>query len=114
MLILKTNPNLDMNWIQVNFFVIPNFDWVNYGIIFDVDNSWSTYTNNRINDTSVLGERPTQNLGNITKTARANYSINFAKRKNKFCLSLHDNGSTKLLYVKGVKIYQFKAKDSGI
>ena len=34
--------------------------------------------------------------------------------KNKFCLGLHCNGSSSSVYVQGVKIYQFKAKDTGI
>ena len=32
----------------------------------------------------------------------------------KFCLSLHHNVDKKFLFVNGVKIYQFRAKDSEI
>ena len=88
MLILTSILNLDKNWIQVNLILIPNFDWVNYGNIFGVDNWWSTYTDNRINDTSVFVEGPTQHLGYITITAQAKYSTNFTKWKNKFCITM--------------------------
>ena len=114
MSILTNIFNLNRNWVQVNCFLIPTFDWVNYGNIFGVDNSWSTHTDNRINDISVLGEGPTQHLGNITITAQAKYPINFTNQKNKFCLSLHYNGTNRFLHVNDVKIYQFKAKDSEI
>ena len=42
------------------------------------------------------------------------YSINFAKEKTKFCLSLHCNGSNSYLFVNGTEIIKFKAKDSEI
>ena len=42
------------------------------------------------------------------------YSINFTLTKNKFCLSLHYNGTNSYLFVNGTKIYKFKAKDSDI
>ena len=34
--------------------------------------------------------------------------------KKKFCLSLHYNGVDSYLFVNGVEIYKFKAKDSEI
>ena len=42
------------------------------------------------------------------------YSINFTVTKKKFCLSLHYNGANSYLFVNGIEIYKFKAKDSGI
>ena len=42
------------------------------------------------------------------------YSINFAVTKKKFCLSLHYNGANCYLFVNGMEIYKFKAKDSEI
>ena len=33
---------------------------------------------------------------------------------NKFCLSLHYNGVNSNLFVNGVEVYKFKAKDSEI
>ena len=42
------------------------------------------------------------------------YSINFTESRKNFCLSLHDNGENSYLFVKGVEIHNFKAKDSQI
>ena len=44
--------------------------------------------------------------------AEAEYSISFTEKGKKFYLSLHHNGSNSYLFANGVKIYQFKAKDS--
>ena len=41
-------------------------------------------------------------------------SINFTVTKKKICLSLHYNGANSYLFVHGIEIYKFKAKDSGI
>ena len=42
------------------------------------------------------------------------YSINFTVTKKKFYLSLHYNGVNSYLFVNGIEIYKFKAKDSEI
>ena len=42
------------------------------------------------------------------------YSINFTVTKRKFCLRLHYNGANSYLFVNGIEIYKFKAKDSEI
>ena len=42
------------------------------------------------------------------------YSINFAGRNKKFCLSLHYDGANSYLFVNCTEIYKFKAKDSEI
>ena len=42
------------------------------------------------------------------------YSINFTVTKNKFCLSLRNNGPNNRLFVNGTEIFKFKAKDSEI
>ena len=42
------------------------------------------------------------------------YSINFTVTKKEFCLSLHYNGANSYLFVNGIEIYKFKAKDSEI
>ena len=39
------------------------------------------------------------------------YSINFTKENTKFCLSLHYNGADSYLFVNGIEIIKFKAKD---
>ena len=42
------------------------------------------------------------------------YYINFTVTKKKFCLSLHFNGANSYLFVNGIKIDKFNAKDSEI
>ena len=63
--------------------------------------------------TLVLGIGPTQGLEH-TLIAEKMYSINFIVTKKKFCLSLHYNGANSYLFVNGIEIYKFKAKDSEI
>ena len=62
-------------------------------------------------DILILAKRPTQRLEN-TLTAEKIYSINFAEKNIKFCLSLHYNGANSYLFLNGTEIYGFKAKDS--
>ena len=61
----------------------------------------------------VLGRGPTQELEHTLAAAKM-YSINFTVTKKKFCLSLHQNGAYSFLFVNGIEIYNFKAKDSKI
>ena len=62
----------------------------------------------------ILDKCPKDGLDNITKTAEAEYSINFNEKQKKFPLSLYYHGSSSYLFVSWVKIYSFKAKDSEI
>ena len=50
----------------------------------------------------------------ITLTPEKVYSINFTEKDKMFCLSLHYNGANSYLFVNGIEIYKFKAKDSEI
>ena len=83
-------------------------------IIFGIDNSFFLHIDGRNNNTLVLGEGQTQGLDNATITAEDKYSINFKQSEKRFVLILHRNGSDSFLFVNGVKMYQFKAKDSEI
>ena len=58
-----------------------------------------------------LGKGPTDGLDD-TRRSEAEYSINFSETTK--LLSLHYNRSNSFLYISGVKIYQFKGKDSEI
>ena len=58
-----------------------------------------------------LGEGPTQRLDNTTITAKAVYSINVTKLKNRTCWSLNYNETNWFLYTNGIKTNPFKAKD---
>ena len=60
----------------------------------------------------VLGEGPTEGLNNVTITAEAKYPIDFTESGKRFVLSVHYNGSNSFLFVKAVKMYQFKGKGS--
>ena len=75
--------------------------------------SSSAHIDNKKKDILVLGKGPTQGLEH-TLTAEKMYSINFTVTKNKFCLSLHYNGTNSYLFVNGTEIYKFKVKDSKI
>ena len=65
-------------------------------------------------DVLILGEGPTQALDDTKLTAEKKYSINFTEHYKKFCFSLHYNGANSNLFLNGVKITKFKAKDSEI
>ena len=75
--------------------------------------SSSAHIDNKKKDILVSGKGPTQGLEH-TLSAEKMYSINFTLTKNKFCLSLHYNGANSYLFVNGIEIYKFKAKDSEI
>ena len=62
----------------------------------------------------MFGEGPTQGLDDTTLTGEATYPISFTQSNRRFVLSLHYNGDKNFLFVDAIKIYQFKAKNSGI
>ena len=55
--------------------------------------SSSVHIDNKNKDILILGEGLTQGLDDTTLTAEAKNSINFAKPRKGFALSLHYNGS---------------------
>ena len=61
----------------------------------------SIHIDNKRKDILILGFGPTQGLGEHSLTAEKIYSINFTVTKNKFCLSLHYNGTNSCLFVNG-------------
>ena len=76
--------------------------------------SSSVHVDDKNKDILILGKGPTQGLDATKLTAEAKYPINFTQPRKRFILSLHYNGSNSFLFVNATKIYQFKAKDSGI
>ena len=62
-------------------------------------------------DILILGEDPTKRLHDTILTAEKKYLINFAKHGKKFRLSLHYNEANSYLFVNGVEIIKFKAKN---
>ena len=81
-------------------------------MLLGTDMSSSAHIDNNNKKILIIGQ--TQALDDTTLTAEGEYSINFTEQGKKFCLSLHYNGSNSYLFVNEVKIYQFKAKVSGI
>ena len=75
--------------------------------------SLSPHIGRKKKDILILGKGPTQGLGH-TLTAGKLYSINFTKESTKVFLSLHYNGANSYLFVNGIEIIKFKAKDSEI
>ena len=67
-------------------------------IIFGVDMSSSTKTDNRKKDILIIGKGSTQGLKH-TLSAEKMYSINFTENNKKFCLSLHYNGANSYFFV---------------
>ena len=72
-------------------------------IIFWVDISSSSKIDNRKKYILILGKGPTQGLEH-TLNAEKMYSTNFTKKIQKFCLSLHYNGTNSYLFVNGTEI----------
>ena len=65
--------------------------------IFGADMSSSAHINNKKKDILVLGKGSTQGL-ELMLTAGKVYSINFAEKNKKLCLSLHYNGVNSYLF----------------
>ena len=75
--------------------------------------SLSAQNDNKKKDILILGKAQTQGLGEHSLTGEKMYSINFSISKRRFCLSLH-YGANSYLFVNGVEMIKFKAKNSEI
>ena len=76
--------------------------------------SFSNHSNNRANNTYVLGKDFIQGINGTTIYAEKMYKTDFTEQDKKFALSLHYNGDNSYLFVNGVQQLKFKAKDSEI
>ena len=76
--------------------------------------SSSVHVDNKEKDILILGNGPTQGIGEHSLTAERMYSVSFTDNGDKYCLSLHYNGAKSYLFVNGKEIVKFKAKDSEI
>ena len=65
--------------------------------------SSSVHTDSKKKDILILGKCPTQGLDDTTLSAEAQYSNSFSRSNRKFCLILHYNGSSSLLFVNATK-----------
>ena len=68
-------------------------------VIFGIDNSSSSHTDNLRNGFLILGEGDTFGINGSLGAPEKKFCINFSKVKTKFCLSLHDNGDNSHLFV---------------
>ena len=69
-------------------------------IVFGVDMSSSTKSDNKKKDNLILGKDSTQGLGH-TVSAEKMYSISFTEHNKHFWLSLCYNGASSYLFVNG-------------
>ena len=90
-----------------------HFQVVHLVKMFRVEMSFFAHFDNKKKDILVLGTGATQGLKH-TLIAEKMYSINFTVTKKKFYLSLHYNVVNSYLFVNGIEIYKFKAKDSEV
>ena len=64
-------------------------DFVRNVIIFGVDNSSSSHTDNHKNNFLVLGEGKTYDINGSFGAAEKKFSINLTKARTKFCLGFY-------------------------
>ena len=83
-------------------------------IMFRVDNSPSSHTENPKNGFLILGERDTFAINESFGAAEKKFNINFSKAKTKFCLSLHYNSNNSYFFVNRKEIYKFKASKKNL
>ena len=89
-------------------------DYARNVIIFGVDNSSSSHTNNLQNNFLILGEGDTLILILVLLYQKKKFSINFSKENATFCLSLHYNADKSYLFVNGREIFKFKADNKNV
>ena len=87
-------------------------DFARNVIIFGVDNSLSSYADDRKNNFLILVEDPTYGINGSFGLPEKNFSINFTKANTKFCLSLHYNADNSYLFVHG--FVKFKVDDKNV
>ena len=104
---------MELDLIEDESFSFPGGGFGQNVLIFGVDMSFSAHIDNKKKDILVLGKGPTQRLEH-TLTAEKMYSVSFTEKNKKLCLSLHYNGANSYLFVNGMEIYKFDAKDSEI
>ena len=81
-------------------------------IILGFDLSSSVHVDNKGKNILILGKGLTQGLGEHSLTAEKMYSVSFTANGDKYCL--YYNRASSYLFVNGIEIFEFKAKDSNI
>ena len=83
-------------------------------VTYGADLTNSSYVINRKKIFFVLVKDFTQGVNGTRIYVEQLYKIKFLENIKKFCLSLHYNGANIYLFVNGIEIIKFKAKDSEI
>ena len=99
---------------RTGVYILPDGSFGRNVVIFGADLNSSVHIDNKGKDILILGQGPTQGLGEHSLTAEKIYSVNFTDQRKKCCLSLHDNETNSFLFVNSTDIIKFKAKDSNI
>ena len=86
-------------------------DFAKNVVIFGIDNSSSSHTDNRKNNFRVPGKGPPDDIDDIVGAGGNKYAINLTKAKTKFFLSLHCNDDSSYLLVNGKESNKFKANN---
>ena len=80
-------------------------------VLFSLDNSSSSHTNNHNNNPLVLGEGSSFGIDGSFGSPDKKDRISFSKVRTRFYLSLHYNDDNSYLFVNGKKIFKFKANN---
>ena len=83
-------------------------------LIFGVHEKSVIHSNNKANNTFIMGDGFVQGINDTTLYAEKIYCQNFTAVNKKFVLSLHYNGDNSHLFVNGKQELKFKAKDDQI
>ena len=86
-----------------------NNDTARNVIIFGVDNSSLSHSDNRKNNFLILGEGPTFGINGSFGWPEKKFGIHFTKANTKFSLSLQYNADNSYLSVNGKEMFKFKA-----
>ena len=104
---MSRNYLLFINCIQVQELARPQFSLLvsecgKNLVIFNVDHSSSTHTDNRKNDVLVFGEGSTDELDDIEIKLQDKYFVNTSESRKKICFSLKYHASYIFLYDHGL------------
>ena len=83
-------------------------------IIFGVDKSLSSYSENCKNNISILVKGPTFGINGSFDSPEKIISISFTKANTKFCLSWHYNAYNSYLFINGKQIIKFKTDNKNV
>ena len=89
-------------------------EFVRNAIIFGVDKSSSSHSDNSKNSFLVLGEGPTYAVNGNFGSQEKKLSINLTKTKKKLCLSLHYTDDNSCLFINRKEIFKFKADNKNL